>query len=157
MLLISSELKDNHDSNALRACEELGLDPEMYAKTFEQISMEWERALGTSTYLAPFVGSFLLTICKTPQDFIEASKIILESYKGVYELQDGSWDFGQVVMEELKSGRIKSMDDLKAACTKLTTENHTFRTSEAGQNPLARNGTQFHRFISEVRAQLEHV
>ena len=55
-----------------QVCKQLGLDEEKYRDTFEQIATDWERQLGSATYLEPFLAPCILKLCREPADFFES-------------------------------------------------------------------------------------
>ncbi|MBU1992969.1 MAG: hypothetical protein ABH856_03950 [Patescibacteria group bacterium] len=154
-----------HAKNSLEACNRLGLDPETYSRTFEEISQAWDTAGGYHVYLNfILLYSFpdkkdgetpsgeggkqnaLVQLCKTPQDFIDLSDILLPRFEAVYKLQSGSLQFVQALLRGVKIGLIKTLGDFQetADCFLKQLDDR-----------IGLDGKQFEAYLQEVRERVE--
>ena len=138
----------HHTENANIACQELGLDPS-YRSAVHEIILQWE-AQASAGYLRHFMKSGILNLCKSPEDFKQASAIVVFYFVQIWKQADGSVQFAQAIFDEIEAGRITNLQALEHVCQRVFEQNEAFRASEEGKRVGSRSGEQYPGYVSTV-------
>lgn len=138
----------HHAENANIACQELGLDPS-FRSALHDVILQWEKETSAG-YLEHLVRPGILNLCKSPDDFRQASTILLKYFKKIWEQADGSVSFAQAIFAEIKAGRITSLQVLEHVCKSVFEQNEAFRATKEGIKVGRRSGEQYPEYVATV-------
>lgn len=138
----------HHIENANILCEELGLDSS-YRDAIHEVILQWETQSSVG-YLRHFLRSGIQNLCSSPEDFKQASSIVLSYFTQIWEQADGSVQFAQAIFDEIEAKRITNLQILEHICKKVFEQNEAFRASEEGQKVGRRSGEQYPGYVSTV-------